>query len=80
MLYLASMITVHMKYTKISFNFQKYSKAFYLQKFLKVKDDPSDFISMYRHNSKRSWTFSDQDHGWQISDCTAEGLMVGPTI
>lgn len=36
MLYLASMITVHMKYTKISFNFQKYSKVFYLQEFLKV--------------------------------------------
>ncbi|XP_011085901.1 beta-amyrin synthase-like [Sesamum indicum] len=40
-----------------------------------VKDDPSgDFRSMYRHISKGSWTFSDQDHGWQVSDCTAEGL------
>ncbi|KAH6812041.1 Terpenoid cyclases family protein [Perilla frutescens var. frutescens] len=40
-----------------------------------VKDDPSgDFKSMYRHISKGSWTFSDQDHGWQVSDCTAEGL------
>ncbi|PHT73303.1 Beta-amyrin synthase [Capsicum annuum] len=40
-----------------------------------VKDDPSgDFKGMYRHISKGSWTFSDQDHGWQVSDCTAEAL------
>ncbi|KAL5574126.1 hypothetical protein UlMin_023723 [Ulmus minor] len=40
-----------------------------------VKDNPSgDFKSMYRHISKGSWTYSDQDHGWQVSDCTAEGL------
>ncbi|RHN39297.1 Beta-amyrin synthase [Medicago truncatula] len=40
-----------------------------------VRDNPSgDFESMYRHISKGSWTFSDQDHGWQVSDCTAEGL------
>ncbi|XP_019261522.1 PREDICTED: beta-amyrin synthase-like [Nicotiana attenuata] len=40
-----------------------------------VKDNPSgDFRGMYRHISKGSWTFSDQDHGWQVSDCTAEGL------
>ncbi|XP_047330037.1 beta-amyrin synthase-like [Impatiens glandulifera] len=40
-----------------------------------VKDNPSgDFAKMFRHISKGSWTFSDQDHGWQVSDCTAEGL------
>ncbi|XP_062078769.1 beta-amyrin synthase-like [Humulus lupulus] len=40
-----------------------------------VKDNPSgNFKSMYRHISKGSWTFSDQDHGWQVSDCTAESL------
>ncbi|XP_071730617.1 beta-amyrin synthase 2-like [Rutidosis leptorrhynchoides] len=40
-----------------------------------VTDNPSgDFRSMHRHISKGSWTFSDQDHGWQVSDCTAEGL------
>ncbi|KAB1206116.1 Beta-amyrin synthase [Morella rubra] len=40
-----------------------------------VKDNPSgDFRSMFRHISKGAWTFSDQDHGWQVSDCTAEGL------
>ncbi|GAY36874.1 hypothetical protein CUMW_280080 [Citrus unshiu] len=42
---------------------------------MQVKDNPSgDFKRMYRHISKGSWTFSDQDHGWQVSDCTAEGL------
>nr|WQY91010.1 OSC1 [Euphorbia humifusa] len=40
-----------------------------------VKENPSgDFEKMHRHISKGSWTFSDQDHGWQVSDCTAEGL------
>ncbi|KAK9076017.1 hypothetical protein SSX86_004347 [Deinandra increscens subsp. villosa] len=40
-----------------------------------VKDNPSgDFESMYRHTSKGSWTFSDQDHGLQVSDSTSEGL------
>ncbi|KAL6144348.1 hypothetical protein ACLB2K_055042 [Fragaria x ananassa] len=44
-------------------------------KISQVKDNPSgDFKSMHRHISKGSWTFSDQDHGWQVSDCTAEGL------
>ncbi|KAJ8760087.1 hypothetical protein K2173_010943 [Erythroxylum novogranatense] len=40
-----------------------------------VLDNPSgDFKSMYRHMSKGSWTFSDRDQGWQVSDCTAEAL------
>ncbi|KAJ1410213.1 Terpenoid cyclases/protein prenyltransferase alpha-alpha toroid [Sesbania bispinosa] len=40
-----------------------------------VKENPSgDFKSMFRHISKGSWTFSDQDNGWQVSDCTGEGL------
>ncbi|XP_004510379.1 mixed-amyrin synthase [Cicer arietinum] len=40
-----------------------------------VRENPlGDFRSMYRHISKGSWTFSDRDHGWQVSDCTAEGL------
>ncbi|RVW62853.1 Beta-Amyrin Synthase 1 [Vitis vinifera] len=50
-----------------------------------VKDNPSgDFKSMYRKISQGSWTFSDQDHGWQVSDCTAEVLsplsMMAPEI
>ncbi|CDP17720.1 unnamed protein product [Coffea canephora] len=40
-----------------------------------VRDNPSgDFVKMHRHISKGCWTFSIQDHGWQSSDCTAEGL------
>jgi hypothetical protein len=31
---------------------------------------------MYRHISKGSWTLSDQDQGWQVSDCTAEAFKV----
>ncbi|PHU07870.1 Beta-amyrin synthase [Capsicum chinense] len=39
------------------------------------EDNPSgDFKGMYRHISKGSWTFSDQDHGWQVSDTTVEAL------
>ncbi|KAL8208386.1 hypothetical protein R6Q57_007798 [Mikania cordata] len=40
-----------------------------------VKDNPSgDFKLMHRHISKGSWTFVNQDQGWQVSDCTADGL------
>ncbi|KAK8977581.1 hypothetical protein V6N11_013366 [Hibiscus sabdariffa] len=40
-----------------------------------VRDNPpGDFKRMFRHISKGSWTFSDRDHGWQVSDCTAESL------
>lgn len=28
----------------------------------------------YRHESKGAWPFSTRDHGWPISDCTAEGF------
>jgi hypothetical protein len=46
-----------------------------------VTENPSgDFKSMHRHISKGAWTFSDQDHGWQVSDCTAEGLKVTNSI
>ncbi|XP_057520604.1 lupeol synthase-like isoform X2 [Amaranthus tricolor] len=39
-----------------------------------VENPIGNFEEMYRHTSKGSWTFSMQDHGWQVSDCTAEGL------
>ncbi|XP_010245746.1 PREDICTED: beta-amyrin synthase-like [Nelumbo nucifera] len=40
-----------------------------------IRDNPSgDFQSMYRHITKGAWPLSDQDNGWQVSDCTAEGL------
>ncbi|KAI3865137.1 hypothetical protein MKX03_029224 [Papaver bracteatum] len=51
-------------------------KGHHFLKVSQVKDNPSgDFRSMYRHISKGAWTFSDQDHGWQVSDCTSEALM-----
>ncbi|XP_062155606.1 beta-amyrin synthase-like isoform X3 [Alnus glutinosa] len=40
-----------------------------------VKDNPpGDFRRMFRHITKGGWPFSDQDHGWTVSDCTAEAL------
>ncbi|KAF2290082.1 hypothetical protein GH714_001845 [Hevea brasiliensis] len=39
-----------------------------------TENPPGDFKSMFRHISKGSWTFSDKDHGWQVSDCTAEKI------
>ncbi|XP_058208023.1 dammarenediol II synthase-like isoform X1 [Rhododendron vialii] len=50
-------------------------KAHFFIKESQVKENPAgDFKSMYRHFTKGSWTFSDQDHGWGVSDCTAESL------
>ncbi|CAI9779853.1 unnamed protein product [Fraxinus pennsylvanica] len=50
-------------------------KAHNFVKASQVQENPTgDFSKMYRHTSKGSWTFSMQDHGWQVSDCTAEGL------
>jgi cycloartenol synthase len=44
---------------------------------LKVLEDcPGDLNFWYRHISKGAWPFSTADHGWPISDCTAEGLKV----
>ncbi|XP_057979064.1 cycloartenol synthase 2 [Malania oleifera] len=39
-----------------------------------LEDCPGDLASWYRHISKGCWPFSTADHGWPISDCTAEGL------
>uniref|UniRef100_F6GYK0 Beta-amyrin synthase n=1 Tax=Vitis vinifera TaxID=29760 RepID=F6GYK0_VITVI len=42
---------------------------------MQVRDNPyGDFRSMYKHISMGSWTFSDRDHGWQVSDYTTESL------
>ncbi|CAN7010593.1 unnamed protein product [Brassica oleracea var. botrytis] len=44
-------------------------------KYIKISQNPlGDFKSMCRHTSKGACTFSDRDHGWQVSDCTAEAL------
>ena len=41
-----------------------------------LEDCPGDLNFWYRHISKGAWPFSTADHGWPISDCTAEGLKV----
>ncbi|PRQ51807.1 putative alpha-amyrin synthase [Rosa chinensis] len=43
------------------------------------EDENSRYITIgshFRHISKGCWTFSYRDHGWQVSDCTAEALRV----
>ncbi|KAL2924302.1 Lupeol synthase, partial [Bienertia sinuspersici] len=50
-------------------------KAHQFLKLNQVRENPSgNFREMHRHISKGAWTFSTSDHGWQVSDCTAEGL------
>ncbi|XP_063941883.1 dammarenediol II synthase-like isoform X3 [Daucus carota subsp. sativus] len=54
-------------------------KAHFYIKESQIKENPSgDFESMCRKFTKGSWTFSDQDQGWAVSDCTAEALKVYP--
>ena len=39
-----------------------------------VKEEVPTPNRHYRHVSVGAWPFSSRDHGWPISDCTAEGL------
>ncbi|XP_019058308.1 PREDICTED: seco-amyrin synthase-like [Tarenaya hassleriana] len=41
---------------------------------IKENPRPSSCERAFRHVRKGGWTFSDQDHGWPCSDCTAESL------
>ncbi|CDP05547.1 unnamed protein product [Coffea canephora] len=47
---------------------------FYLKESQCKTNLKGDFKKMYRHFTKGSWTFSDQDQGLAVSDCTAEAL------
>ncbi|PON45625.1 Terpenoid cyclases/protein prenyltransferase alpha-alpha toroid [Parasponia andersonii] len=38
------------------------------------ENPPGNFTQMYRHMSKGGLPFFVADHGWTVSDCTAEGL------
>ncbi|PWA49960.1 OSC2 [Artemisia annua] len=50
-------------------------KAHFYIKESQIKNNPSgDFGKMGRQISKGAWPFTDQDHGWAVSDCTAEAL------
>ncbi|KAJ6288190.1 hypothetical protein OIU76_024223 [Salix suchowensis] len=54
---------------------QLWDTAFaYLKDSQVLEDCPGDLNFWYRHISKGAWPFSTADHGWPISDCTAEGL------
>ncbi|EFC50118.1 cycloartenol synthetase [Naegleria gruberi] len=48
--------------------------------FTQVKEDVPNRMEYYRHQSKGGWPFSTRDHGWPISDCTAEGLKAVLTL
>lgn len=41
-----------------------------------VQEDPMAAEQFYRHRTKGAWNFSTSNQGWQVSDCTAEGLRV----
>ncbi|XP_074308924.1 cycloartenol synthase 2 [Silene latifolia] len=45
-----------------------------------AEDCPGDLNYWYRHISKGAWPFSTADHGWPISDCTAEGLKAALSL
>eukprot|EP01126_Amoeba_proteus_P004184 TRINITY_DN11414_c0_g1_i17.p1 TRINITY_DN11414_c0_g1~~TRINITY_DN11414_c0_g1_i17.p1 ORF type:complete len:580 (+),score=109.10 TRINITY_DN11414_c0_g1_i17:1123-2862(+) len=40
-----------------------------------VRENNRQREKYYRHISKGAWPFSTRDHGWPISDCTAEGFV-----
>jgi squalene/oxidosqualene cyclase-like protein len=39
-----------------------------------VLEDVPERERCFRHQSRGGWPFSSREHGWPISDCTAEGL------
>nr|GMC58449.1 cycloartenol synthase 2-like [Ipomoea batatas] len=50
-------------------------KAHFFINVSQIKDDSGiNLSSCYRDRSIGGWTFSTLDHGWPISDCTAEAL------
>jgi len=50
------------------------AKGYHYLDISQVLEDVPDREKFYRHISKGGWPFSTRDHGWPISDCTAEGL------
>ncbi|XP_010545605.1 PREDICTED: seco-amyrin synthase-like [Tarenaya hassleriana] len=46
----------------------------YLKKSQVAENPPGNYRKMYRYSTKGAWTFTDQDQGWGVSDCTAESL------
>ncbi|KAG7652160.1 Seco-amyrin synthase [Arabidopsis thaliana] len=46
----------------------------FLNKSQLTQNPPGDHRKMLKDIAKGGWTFSDQDQGWPVSDCTAESL------
>lgn len=59
---------------KSSLHLQTLLKTYNFINFTQVKEDVPNRMEYYRHQSKGGWPFSTKDHGWPISDCTAEGI------
>lgn len=49
-------------------------KAYNYVDISQVREDVNQLSTTYRHISNGGWPFSTNDHGWPISDCTAEGI------
>lgn len=49
-------------------------RAYHYIDITQVREDVPNKEKYYRHQSKGAWPFSTRDHGWPISDCTAEGV------
>ncbi|HLP52807.1 MAG TPA: terpene cyclase/mutase family protein, partial [Chitinophagales bacterium] len=59
--------------------FEKYfpetvAKAFNFIDNSQVREEVRDHKKFFRHDSVGGWPFSTADHGWPITDCSAEGL------
>ncbi len=51
----------------------------YINKNQVLEDVPQASLH-YRHRSKGGWPFSDVEHGWPITDCTAEGFKAAKEL
>lgn len=57
------------------------TKAYHFLDKSQVRADcPGKIEDWHRHISKGGWTFSTQDQGWVVSDCTAEALKACLTV
>lgn len=45
-----------------------------------LKDNLLDSRIYFRDNRKGAWPFSDANHGWPVSDCTAEAFMASLSL
>lgn len=49
-------------------------KAYTFLRQNQILEDVPEAARHYRHPSRGGWPFSNKEHGWPITDCTAEGL------